>query len=260
MKTEEIVKSISETLSIGNSYLTHRDEVYNKTARNQPAYISLLFPLIGAIIIALKKNILNPDGSAGQYIFNSITLLILFLPAVFYLYKQVIRILSELFLEEIIFRIWDPRYAPFKVHRDTALSVDEIKKIEDKLSKEYNVQLKFISSDKDMRLNHKSIKKALKYIREDKIVKENTIVFENNCVYGFFRNLAGGMILNLIILYTIKLLYFHNGNGNLANYIDYSCPILWIALFLFTVMAWYNRFRHIKRESIVFFVNKPQEG
>lgn len=251
MKAEEVKQIISETsLSLSGNYLTHRDEVYNKTARNQPAYISLIFPLIGVLYVASKKGFFDGNYNVVEYIFNCLSLLILFLPAVFYLYKHIIRILSELFVEELFFLINKPKYAVFNSECCVSLSNENIQKIENKLLEKYNVTIKILESGKPVK---RAINNALQYIREDKIVKENAIVFENNCVYGFFRNLTGGMILNIIILFTIKVMGWYN--KYIGDYISTILVILFILLLVFSIMAWYAQFKHIKRESIVFFVN-----
>lgn len=253
--TKELVRIIVDSISSVKDSTTVRDETYNKIARNQPAYITLLFPLIGAIIILNKNAGTVDNNSVIQYIFNYMTLLLLFLPAVFYLYKHIIRVISELFVEIGIFKIWNPNYAPYNISLPFAMTEDEIDKIKLRLYNDENINFDLLSDNR--RSRNKEIKKAIKYIREKKCVRDNNIVFENNCVYGFFRNLVGGIVLNLILFYSIKL--FNLELDYIKSYIYYSIRILWILLIVFILMAWYSRFRHIKRESILYYIKSEND-
>lgn len=265
---KETLKQIQDTISPA---LTDKDRVYNRVARDEPAFISLLFPSSLIMILNFKYDIISNENPI-IYIFNSILCLGLMLPALFFLYKQVIRSLSVLIVEKVFFKIFNPNHAYFL--RTVAGNISNSDVVT--LSKYIPQHIKL----KDNLREHnwiwckkrlcEDIKSTMNFIRNDEIIKNNTIIFENNCMYGFFRNLVGGISLNLIMMYSLLLFYpseclskvflsateltevkeFVNG------FLHSGTPILWIMFVLCIILAWQARYRHCTKMVDVFIASK----
>ena len=87
-------------------------------------------------------------------------------------------------------------------------SADRKSKIKKKVKEKYDISIPeaekvfkcSLKRDTDYR---QKVNEAVSLIRED--TRHDSILFEYNCIYGFYRNLAGGMLLNIIML---AVLYF----------------------------------------------------
>lgn len=240
--------------SAKDNYDDFKDYQYNRIGRDQPAYISLLFPIICAIIIVYNSGWYDRTDKLGIYIFNVIGASILFIPALFFLYKQLIRVISELIVEMGAFKIYSPKYA-LACNKCISLSESERHNLKEKLwadGQDYAENV--VSQDKSKR--SKSFGYTIKYIRELEYIRANRIVFENNCIYGFFRNLVGGCALNLLLYYACKITGMLKEGGVLNEFLSNAIPTLWIMIAVFIPMSWYARYRHLKRELILYINHK----
>lgn len=249
----KILSGIASSSSKDN-FDDFKDYQYNRIGRDQPAYISLLFPIICIIIVVYDTGWYQKTDKLGIYIFNVLGASVLFIPALFFLYKQLIRVISELIVEMATFKIYSPKYALACI-KYISLSESERNKLKGKLqadSQDYAENI--VSQDKKVR--SKSFGYAIKYIRDLDHIRGNRIVFENNCIYGFFRNLVGGCALNLILYYVCKFTGILIDDVELHKFLSITIPTLWIMIAVFIPMSWYARYRHLKRELIIFINHK----
>lgn len=252
-----------------------KDRVYVRTARDQPAYISLLYPLICLLIFIDFREFNKSITQEWVYIFNTLTSVVLFIPALFFLYKMIIRNVSELFVEEMIFRVLG---IP---HRTVFISFNELIRISDSkskavLSKSRNI-FKDVTTGEQTVLSVKKAyddangaqKKKWKeafddfhhHIKSLDIVTEHRIAADFNRTYGFYRNLAGGLILDCFLA-LIWLCAYSGGNKSNSSYSDNLGAIddfihfsIWwlVALVVFiVVLAYFARIKHIKRQIDIF--------
>lgn len=201
-----------------------------------------------------ETNLLNAQESTAKYIFNCVLAICIFVPALFYLYEQLIRGISEVVTEYSLFKFIDPNFVIFG-NNCISLDEEEKKKLAEKAKDVLQIDISSINNEKEKRTdNHfkHNIKSLTKKIRFSEIIQNNSIAFEYNCVYGFFRNLVGGIALNLIIYYVC---FFTNKlyNSELMDaFYDVVIPALWILLVVCVILAWCSRVRQIKRECHLF--------
>ncbi len=242
--------------------LNNRDRIYNRVARRQPAYISLMFPVIWFYIYVNETDLFDDQTNVLKYIFNCIAGICIFMPALFFMYVQLIRGLSEIVTEALFFKLINPVLAPFR-NNFLALGKDEKKKLVEFARTAYNIDIKDITTNKNKRTNtilKKDLKQVIKYIRISDIVKNNNIAFEYNCVYGFFRNLVGGVVVNLSIYYAFlwsDKLYHSN---LMDSFYDISVALLWALFVIALVYAWCSRVRQVKRECQIFLYHQASES
>ncbi len=237
---------LKDNIKYSNEY----DRLYNRIARDQSAYISLLFPLIYAIIYLNDTNSLGTYDHVIIYIFNSLVSLVLFLPALFFLYKQIIRGVSEIITEEFLFRLANPKYVPFR-NNCLSISKNSKRKLGQLLKEKLKIDIQhFLESANRKRKNEffkTGIKEAIIHIREIQNISKDNIVFEYNCIYGFFRNLVGGMAINLLIYYACMWCNVLSCSPIMESYYKIAVPTLWCFLVLFIIFAWGWRIKFYKR-------------
>lgn len=251
----------------------NRDYAYNLIARDRPAYISLLFPLT-CILVYMDFGELNlTESNPWVYFFNIIVSVGLFLPALFFLYKLVIRDVSEFIIEKIVFMILGQ---PHRVIYRKGWSVLKIPKGERKsifehANDEFKISELNFEADNDSwweQRQNKSLKDGLDSLHDSlkqyEKIKDNSIAFEFNCIYGFYRNLSGGLFLNSIIAWIIVMAYGSKEGGTqspisqdsgLDNMITFvSQSIYWLlggAIFT-AILAYFARIKQMKRHAHIY--------
>ena len=252
---KEIIKEIVDK----NEYVSEYDRQYNRIARDQSAYISLVFPLVYLIMYFKENNLLGNQEDTVTYIFNCIISLALFLPALFFLYKQIIRGLSEMVTENFIFHIGNPKYIPF---RNNCMSLS--KKVKEALAKKLQIKFNIDINNDLINTRHLRCKDEFKSSIDQAIIQmrgidemgKDHIVFEYNCVYGFFRNLVGGMTLNIVIYYISNFFGVLATSSLIKDYCHVALTGIWFLFVLSLVFAWCWRIKFYKRMVTRFITLK----
>lgn len=240
------------TMPIDYSSQASRDIAYNKIARDNPAYISLLYPFLAVLLAIFPDLKIDSEISSAKYIFNGIVLLCFFLPALFYLYKQLAREISVIIVENIFFKIVGNPYI-LLWRRCSVKKLNEACKIRlaKIASEKYNITIVYDSDTSGQNKGFKStIKDFVSKVREEESVRCDSIVFENNCDYGFFRNLIGGIALNIILYYILLATGAIDKLPNLYNFFHISIRVLWILFIVLLYPVWHSRIRQAERQFI----------
>ena len=215
---------------ISDDMVVIRDKKYNDWARNRPAYISLVVPCIYAL---LYFNLYGEELSDLKYIITTLLGMSSIVGAVFFLYVFLIRDVSKIFPGKVLFaRTLKPTTKLLLSGDDTF--TDETKNvIREKINKRYSIDLNSFSDKSGKDENYtKLIDEAVGRMRSD--TRFDNILFEYNCIYGFYRNLSAGVLLNVVML-TIAFVFSFFVTIPYANTF---MPLL-IALLLFAVVLIY---------------------
>lgn len=218
------MEKISDELSV------IRDKKYNDWARNRPAYISLAIPCVYCLAYF---NLYAEELSDFKYIITTLLGMSSVVGAVFFLYVFLIRDVSKILPGMILFaRTIKPTTKVLLSTNNTF--TDETKNlIREKINQLYQVNLDSIEdkTGKDKKYTQ-LIDDVVGRIRND--TRFDNILFEYNCIYGFYRNLSAGIIINIFIL-IVGIVY--------SNYVEipYSStffPLL-LALIIFDLILIY---------------------
>lgn len=250
---------------------SYRDAKYNFIARSQPAYISLIYPLV-CIMLALGfgKTIGNFTEPTWRYVFNMLLSVGLFVPALFFFYKMFIREISIYIVEDVAFKVLGHiKGIPLGMRKLFGRRMpDNDRQMLYELA-EKKVRIEFTAKDKK-KLNGEEVLdwtsdetkslndkiEALNHeVRNDEKVKANPIQFEYNYIYGFFRNLAGGLVLDLLlaVMYKIWSLispgssFIKDMPEDLKAFMGSSWIWLLVLVILVTILAWSTGIRHQSR-------------
>lgn len=214
-----------------------RDAKYNRIARDQPAYIALIYPLVCLLIYLDFGKVFDTDNKQiieWSYAFNIIVGLGIFIPALFFFFKMVARDFS-VFTIEILGGCICPqchllmlKCKSVWLYRMTKCEREDLKKACD------------VSEDSEEVLD-----KIYRCVRDDQSVRTDPVVFDFNCFFGFYRNLSGGILMDLI--FSLLLIWFdpsfYKDNEGLTNFVEGAWPWLlglWIFLLLLTYCARIN--------------------
>ena len=176
-----------------------RDEKYNRWARKMPTTITISLPLLLIIYVFF-----DPIIGTSEKELLSLTKVLLYFTTIassfFFFGMFILREVGTLLEQIPFFRFREYRLLSGKdgmLHEKT--KNDIYKHIQDK----YNDgnEMKFNGEQKE---DKKRLKDIINQIKED--TRGSSILFEYQCIYGFFRNLTGGMLLNFLFVLILKVL------------------------------------------------------
>lgn len=137
--------------------------------------------------------------------------------AMIFLLVQINRLVSKEIFQRLFFK--DEINMPttnLLLKENTELDPSIKTKIEAKIKSKFEIDL-FSSSDEfaDERAARKLIVTTVSQIRN--ILRDNSLLFQHNIEYGFFRNLIGGSFLAFIVSVIIIVLSYFNNDVNTRN-------------------------------------------
>lgn len=225
----------------------NRDRKYNEWARRNPAIVSIVFPLLVAVYFFQKNSV---ELSDVRYIVGAILSFGSIIPALFFFYQSSIREFSILFIEKPLFRILGRPSSNLMMKKNSVLSTQRKERIINK-AKSQGIELFYPDEDKSRSRSEKTriVREAFEVIRE--MYRDNPIVFEFNCTYGFFRNLSGGLIVDLLICIGLCIINCVN-KLNMGHAIGTFAIILGSLLVFCLICTYFSQARYVKRVYVLF--------
>lgn len=223
-----------------------RDKKYNRWARQYPACICMSFWLVIFLYYLITTDEIEVDNV--KYIFNTILSLGSIVPSLFFLYMFVIRDISK-WLEDAIYVLFGKPTTNLLTLEDYTFSEERQSNIRQKIADKFNYEFNETGNySKTNKTYCKRIDEAIQNIRE--MTRDSNILFEFNCIYGFYRNLSGGLLLNLSFM--IVALLFPIERNLFLGLMCINISLFILSLF-FTVS---NGKRYAKRLYIVYLMTK----
>ena len=225
----------------------NRDKKYNEWARRNPAIISIVFPLLVAVYFFQEY---YDELSDVRYIVGAILSFGSIIPALFFFYQSSIREFSILFVERPLFWVFGRPSSNLMKKKNNVFSAQRKERIINK-AKAQGIELICPDEDKLKSRSEKTriMREAFEVIRE--VYRDNPIVFEFNCTYGFFRNLSGGLIVDLLICLGLCIINCVN-KSNMGHAIGTSAIILGSLLVFCLICTYFSRARYVKRVYVLF--------
>lgn len=226
---------------------------YSKIARTYPAVISLVVFLVMILIIACNniESILllyqkygsllikiseNPLFLKFAKIVPITVVFVSILHALFLLQKLFIRDVSKFFPEKLINTIWGIPTTRLLCVENRTYSEEQIKLIFAKLQNRHQIDLSGFENKSLSNFDYvREVENAISLIRED--TRDNYILFCNNRIYGFWRNLCGGFLLNLILLLILKICDLFCSSCTIYTFSQFFIVFVFLALFIVVSFA-----------------------
>ena len=220
----------------------NKDKKYNLWARKYPAIISLVVPLIFFMLIFQEQ---GKELSDAKYIANLVVSATGVLPAIFFLYTFLLRDTAKVFPEKIF---KETRYPTVFLLTDKSetFSTEQKQNIRKKIKDSFKIDL----TNTNEQDSYKYINEAVALIRE--ITRDNTILHEFNCIYGFYRNMTAGFAIDLVLLIG-AIIYSHFTRIPITNdFLVTAMVVITILMLLCLYLSYKNGIRYAKRLYIVF--------
>lgn len=224
-----------------------RDRKYNNWARRNPAVVSIVFPLLAAVYYFQET---TTNLNAVRYIVGVVLSFGSIIPALFFFYQSSIREISVLFVEKPLFAIFGRPAVNLMKKNNGILSTQRKERILKKANGA-EIEMEFADGATISEYQHHYIivREAFEKIRET--CRDNSILFEFHCTYGFFRNLSGGLIVDLLLCAVLVYLNYRSGFG--VGHLLAASAIILGALFVFCIIcAYLSMVRYTKRTYVLY--------
>ena len=233
-----------------------RDKKYNLWARKMPAIICLIFPFTIFLVIAFSQDEIKEEDIVW-YVTKAIAWGGAIFTALMFLLKAVIRDFSAMLVDNIFFNCWIRHFMyRILIKKGCGISDASYDKIVSYQKEQRKIDIEENSISKQEKL--KRVKDVVSNIKNE--TREDNIVFEYNCFYGFYRNLLGGTIISVLLVYFSSHIFANLLAATHINITEYLYPIL-IAIFVISaVFMYYNDMKYAKKMFAAYltFLDKSQ--
>lgn len=224
-----------------------RDSKYNDWARRNPAIVSIVFPLLVTIFFFQEY---TAELSNVRYIVGVILSFGSIVPALFFFYQSSIREISVLLVEAPLFFIFGRPASNLLKKGNCSFTSLRKERIMAK-AKAAGIDIIYPDEDKSKSCleRRKIVREAFEKIRET--CRENPVVFEFNCTYGFFRNLSGGLIVDLFICGGLAI-YNSKHQLGIEQMLGASTIVLVTLLVFCLICTYFSAVRYAKRVYVLY--------
>lgn len=176
-----------------------RNKQYNNWARKYPSYISLIIPIILGISIGVDDYMESKVwGRAIIYIMSIST----FSTALFFLLRFTLRDISKFYPGMIIFCDRLKPTSRILYSNDSSYSEVQKTEIRKKIKLTKNIDLlKYKTKTYKNKKYVKRVDEAVAWLLD--VTRFDDILFEQNCLYGFWRNLTAALLVDAILVFTM---------------------------------------------------------
>lgn len=220
-----------------------RDKKYNLWARKMPTVICLIFPFTIFLVIAFSQEDVKKEEIVW-YMTKVIAWGSAIFTALIFLLKAVIRDFSAMMVDNLFFNC-KIRHYMYRILMKKGRGISEAS---------YNRIVKFQKEKRQIDIEEVNIGEAEKLKRVKDVVsdiknktREDNIVFEYNCFYGFYRNLLGGTIISTLLVYFSSHVFGILLDATHISITDYLYPILLIFFFVSIIFMYYNDYKYAKK-------------
>lgn len=220
-----------------------RDKKYNLWARKMPTVICLIFPFTIFLVIAFSQEDVKKEEIVW-YVTKVIAWGGAIFTALMFLLKAVIRDFSAMMVDNLFFNFMCRHYM-HKILMKKGCGISEAS---------YNRIVRFQKEKRQIDIEEVNIGNDEKFKRVKDVVfdiknetREDNIVFEYNCFYGFYRNLLGGTIISSLLVYFSSHIFGTLLAATHISITDYLYPILLILFVICIIFMYYNDYKYAKK-------------
>lgn len=232
-----------------------RNSEYNTKARKYPAYLSLAIPIILGVAMGAKDMV-----GASMWIKALIYLLSIsaISTALLFLLKFSLRFISVFCLGRILFCDRLKPTTRILYNNDSTYTEEQKADIRKKIMAHKKIDLgKYKPKNYKNKKYVKRIDEAVAWLQD--VTRFDEILFEHNCVFGFWRNLTAALLVDAILVFvlaTINKWYYPLPLG------EYLVGIGILVLLLTILVTWvaYCSGRTFAKRMYDVFINMDDEN
>ena len=187
------MKQISEEKS------EKRSKEYYKKARIKPAYLFLVVPICVGLMMGIDEMLETKLwGKAAAYILS----LGAISSALFFLLRQALRDISLIYPGKILFCDRLKPTTAMLYADDSTYTEEQKTAIRKKIKSKKGIELQKFKNKTYKNKNYvMRVDEAVAWLRD--VTRFDDILFDYNCMYGFWRNLTAAVMLDAILLFSL---------------------------------------------------------
>lgn len=208
-----------------------RNAEYNKKARKYPAYLSLAIPIIMGVVMGVQDM-----AGAGMWI-KALTYLLsisAISAALLFLLRFSLRSIAVFYPERILFSGRLKPTTRILFSNDDTYTEEQKTDIRKKIMAKKNIDLQKCKPKTYKNKKYvKRVDEAVRWLLD--VTRFDEILFEKNCLYGFWRNLTAALLFDAILVFVLAAInkwYYPLPIG------DYLVGIGVLVLLLTIVVTW----------------------
>lgn len=227
------------------------DKKYNEWARRNPAIISIVFPLLVAVYFFQEY---TEELSNIRYLVGVVLSFGSIVPALIFFYQFALREVSIWCIEEPLYLLLGRPAVNIMRKNNCTISRTRKERILE-IARNEGIDAIFVDEKvpKSRRERRQKAREAFELIRED--CRDNSIAFEYNCIYGFFRNLSGGILFDFVLFKLISRLdiFVRVIKKYDASFVVSCCSIALLILLVVCVFCTYSSaIKYAKRVYVLY--------
>lgn len=225
-----------------------RSVEYNTIARKYPAYLSLIIPTILGMAMGVEKMIGTDMWIKPFAYLLSVSTII---TALFFLLRFSLRSIAKFYPERILFCDRLKPTSRILYSNDNTYSEEQKIEIRKKIMAKKNIDLqKFKTKTYKNKKYVRRVDEAVRWLLD--VTRFDEILFEYNCVFGFWRNLTAALLVDAFLVFVLaainKCFYLHP----LGEYLIGIALLVLLLTMLVTWVAYCNGKIFAKRMYDVF--------
>ena len=196
--TEKLL-NIENMIQIDKETKEKRNVEYNKKARIYPAYLSLAIPIVLGVAMGVKGMVVASVWVKALIYLLSISAIS---AALLFLLRFVLQIIAKFYPERVLFC---DRLKPTNrilYSNDNTYTEEQKAEIRKKIMAHRNIDLgKYKPQTYKNKKYVKRLDEAVSWLLD--VTRFDEILFEQNCLYGFWRNLTTALLVDAIMVFVI---------------------------------------------------------
>lgn len=232
-----------------------RDTQYNDWARKRPAYICLIIPVV--LLVAMGINDYMETRMWGNVLIYLLSIST-FSSALFFLLSFFLRDISKFYPGKILFCDRLKPTIRILYSTDGTYSEEQKANIRKKIKAKKDIDLqKYKPKTYQNKKYVKRVNEAVAWLLD--VTRFDDILFEYNCVYGFWRNLTGALLVDALFVFGLaffSICFYAPTLGSILLWIGLAI----IFLSVVTTLVAYNNGRIFAKKVYDVFMNLDDDN
>lgn len=228
-----------------------RDKKYNLWARKMPTVICLVFPFSIFMVIAFSQDNITKDEMMW-YMTKTIAWGGAVFTSLLFLMKAIIRDLSAILADNVFFNKFYRHFMyQILLKRGKGISAASYDKIVEYQKNKRGICIEDQGVDEEEKL--KRVEDIVCNIKN--MTRDDNIVFEYNCFYGFYRNLLGGSIISGFLVYVSSHMFNEFIARTNISITDYLYPSICIIFIISVIFMYYSDYKYAKKMYAAYLIH-----
>ena len=213
-----------------------RNKKYNDWARTRPAYIFLAIPIVLGVTMGINDYMATKLWGKALICLTSISTIS---AALLFLLRFTLRDISKLYPGKILFCDRLKPTTKLLYNNDSTYTEERKAEIREKIKSKKNIDLqKYKRKTYRNKKYVKRVDEAVVWLLD--VTRFDDILFEYNCMYGFWRNLTGALLVDALFVWGLTAVNKWFYTLPFGNVLAWLGGIMILLIVSTTIMAYHN--------------------